>query len=118
MIGGKRGIRRHHRERVKAKRQRQFGDWWPDGDIHPSLIDTPHPCSCIGCGNQRRYEGPTLQERRSSGSIHPRIFDSTATLQFEFNRWEEASELDAEREFDWVRSRDDDCYEYNGEGVA
>jgi hypothetical protein len=22
-------------------------------------------CSCYGCGNQRKHEGPTMQERRS-----------------------------------------------------
>ncbi len=25
---------------------------------------TPHPCSCEGCGNQRFWYGPTMQERR------------------------------------------------------
>ena len=26
-------------------------------------------CSCLGCGNQRRYEGKTLQERRAELSV-------------------------------------------------
>lgn len=28
------------------------------------LTVTPKPCSCEGCGNQRRYQGKTLQELR------------------------------------------------------
>lgn len=26
---------------------------------------TPHPCSCRACGNQRKYEGETRQEKRA-----------------------------------------------------
>ena len=28
--------------------------------------EQPQVCSCPGCGNQRQYDGPTLQERRMS----------------------------------------------------
>lgn len=34
------------------------------------MIDTPHPCSCPMCGNQRAHAGPTRQERRvETGNI-------------------------------------------------
>ena len=26
--------------------------------------EQPQVCSCWGCGNQRQYEGPSIQERR------------------------------------------------------
>lgn len=30
---------------------------------------TPQLCSCMGCGNARPHEGPTLQERRHEAGI-------------------------------------------------
>lgn len=29
-------------------------------------VDTPKPCSCLMCGNQRRVCGQTMQERRAN----------------------------------------------------
>ncbi len=32
------------------------------------FTETPQCCSCRGCGNQRKYEGLTLSEKRSIDS--------------------------------------------------
>lgn len=66
----KRAARRHHLSRMKAKARRVSKHWMSE----LSAQDTAHRagrlannlaiCSCSGCGNQRKYEGPTLQERR------------------------------------------------------
>ena len=61
----KTAIRRHHRERVLSKRMTACA-WLHriDADKRGMYIDTPHPCSCRGRGNQRFWKGPTVQERR------------------------------------------------------
>jgi HK97 family phage portal protein len=57
---------RHHYNRLKKKR----GDYWFGREYPMSekdlgqVANTPHPCSCLGCGNQRRLLGRTMQERR------------------------------------------------------
>ncbi len=64
-------IRRHHRERLKAKRKNYHT--WPgrQNDVKriAFYVDTPTPCSCDGCGNPRhnkwsKSECLTIQERR------------------------------------------------------
>jgi len=56
-------IRRHHIERLKVKRKQYWG-----GNNNPKrlgiLNNTPKNCSCIGCGNERKYDGETRQELR------------------------------------------------------
>ena len=57
---------RHHAERLKRKRRVYWnGD---NGDARRNGIKarTPHPCSCMGCANQRAWYGDTMQERRSA----------------------------------------------------
>lgn len=58
--------RRHHRKRLM--RRRRF-HWGRDLSAEPKrlrqAVATPCNCSCPMCGNQRAYEGPTLQERRA-----------------------------------------------------
>jgi hypothetical protein len=61
--------RRHHRERIKAKRIRQFRKYGKELVEDPKslgkLIRTPKPCSCAMCGNPRKHFGEkTLQEKK------------------------------------------------------
>jgi len=67
-----RAYRRHHYNRLKAKRIRDcyWGRGYKGSDrlwSKESLgiaVNTPTPHSCLLCGNMRDLEGPTLQERR------------------------------------------------------
>jgi hypothetical protein len=67
-----RALRRHHRERLKKARRYYHLGLWPeyrpiDPKIVAKWIDTPCPCSCTGCGNQRHAWGRkirTIQEMR------------------------------------------------------
>ena len=63
-----RAIRRHHRERLKKARRNYWCYHYLNNPMSEAQLSvatgTPHPCSCLGCGNQRRYDGPTRQERR------------------------------------------------------
>jgi len=74
----KRGIRRHHRERLAKKRSKYWvypandEAWMFQRGVYGlkqkqgSLIDTPTPCSCYMCGNPRKHHNEvTLQERIS-----------------------------------------------------
>jgi len=68
-------IRRHHYQRIKNKRKRYWGG--PVGtevgvryghteeERLGMLASTPHPCSCIGCSDLRRLDGPPRNERRA-----------------------------------------------------
>ncbi len=70
----KRKNRRHHRERLKKKRK----DYWAMGfnrdhdQLEPEveeklmgmIVNTPHPCSKMCCGNKRQYEGSPMREKR------------------------------------------------------
>ena len=53
-----RSLRRHHNERLKSKRKDYHG--W-NGDSTPRIrgiyLNTPAPCSCWMCGNERKYFG-------------------------------------------------------------
>ena len=64
-IGDKRAIRRAHSMRLRNKRKHYWG-----GNSNPKrmgiLNTTPQRCSCLGCGNERKYEGETRQELRHS----------------------------------------------------
>lgn len=60
-----RALKFHHRERLKKKRSH----WWGrnisnDPAALGKAVNTPTPCSCWMCGNDRRIHGPTVQERR------------------------------------------------------
>lgn len=43
------------------------------------MVQTRKPCSCMGCGHRRLWDGPPRQERRALDSFHevcpPRIWD-------------------------------------------
>ena len=65
---GKRGQRRHHKERLKHKRQGDMS--YHDSQPIGKHVNTPTSCSCEACGNPRNYNGNsvigcTLQERKA-----------------------------------------------------
>lgn len=67
-----RALRRHHKQRMKAKARRVYSIWQANSglgaspeEIRDQTIltgDTLKGCSCHMCGNRRKYEGLTLQE--------------------------------------------------------
>ena len=63
---------RHMRRRLKEDRNQHYDDLdcpcWTDPKVMARFKEQPQLCSCHGCGNQRRYEGPTIQERRQKAS--------------------------------------------------
>ncbi len=38
-------------------------------------VDTPHPCSCLHCGNRRQFEGQTLAERKSAVTLREGLLE-------------------------------------------
>jgi hypothetical protein len=71
----KRAWRRHHRKRLLKKREKYWTTGWnsyfygnepPERKRVSRVVDTPKPCSCPACGNQRKHEGYTMQELRCS----------------------------------------------------
>lgn len=36
---------------------------------HPKYIETPKPCSCMMCGNKRKWEGDTIQELKEKERV-------------------------------------------------
>ena len=66
----KRALRRHHRQRMIARARRVM--WYlafNDTERHEWARrnhDHMKVCSCWMCGNPRKREGPTTQERRQS----------------------------------------------------
>ena len=69
---GWRALRRADRQRLKKNRR---WHWFGSHDFSQlgwegrwaRLVDTPTPCSCCGCGNQRRHFGiPSIQEQRAN----------------------------------------------------
>ena len=65
-----RAFRRHHRARLMKKRRLYYvisadtPEWVDDPGRLSGLARTAKPCSCWMCGNWRKAEGPTMQERR------------------------------------------------------
>lgn len=59
---------RHMWRRLKEDRNQHYRDLscpcWTDAKTMAFFKEQPKRCSCRGCGNQRRYEGPSIQERR------------------------------------------------------
>lgn len=58
-----RGLRRHHLERLRKSRQHHWGRNLSGRELGKA-IHTPCLCSCFLCGNTRRWNGKTIQERR------------------------------------------------------
>lgn len=67
----KRALRRHHYRRRIEDFRRRFRDRWEMSEewITPFRLgftaNTPHPCSCMGCGHRRKWCGLTRQEKRA-----------------------------------------------------
>ena len=70
-----RALRRHQADRhmwrrLKEDRNQHYRQLdcpcWFDPKAMARFKEQPQGCSCRGCGNQRRYEGETLQERRAA----------------------------------------------------
>lgn len=62
-------INRHHRAHMKRNRRHYCGrDLSQDPRRLGMCIRTPHPCSCLMCGNERKHAGPTLRERRADSA--------------------------------------------------
>lgn len=58
-----RAIRRHHADRLKHARRFYFGmDHRNDPRQLGKVLQTPKPCSCWMCGNQRSSIGPKRAE--------------------------------------------------------
>ena len=71
-----RAVRRHHRFSIREARKNYHGDrdWSFDPEQlevrRSARINTPTPCSCFMCGNERRHWGTsTLQERKHFESL-------------------------------------------------
>lgn len=65
MVRG-RAQRRHDAERVKRRVRTYYGGWAGRSPRNIGMVARTHQiCSCLYCGNPRRYEGPTRQERRA-----------------------------------------------------
>lgn len=63
--GGKRAIRRHHRERLKKTRKGHWGEFDKTPRVLGILVNTSAICSCWTCRNQRRVTGEApFQERK------------------------------------------------------
>jgi hypothetical protein len=58
------------RRRLKEDRNQHYRDLacpcWTDPKAMARFREQPQVCSRECCGNQRRYEGPTLAERRAA----------------------------------------------------
>ena len=76
--------RRHHTRRLKRNRK----NYWHWNEKTPGelgvLVNTPHPCSCRSCGNQRKWEGETKQEKIDRQSAKDAITDATEPLPTQY----------------------------------
>lgn len=64
----RRELRRYHYRRLQRKRKHYwFGKEIPMTPKQLGMVvSTPHPCSCLGCGNPRKHlNEKTVQERRN-----------------------------------------------------
>ena len=65
-----RDLRRHHTARRRKAEYAKLRRWWPtlsEEQLTEMVIkqgDLRTVCSCYMCGNRRKHEGPTIQERR------------------------------------------------------
>ena len=61
-----RALKFHHRQRLQQNRRWYWGrDLSEDPKRLAEMINTPKPCSCLFCGNERAHAGDTMQERKA-----------------------------------------------------
>jgi hypothetical protein len=72
-----RAVRRHHRERLMIARRNYWGSYrgyffspwlmehtgWLGHEGLCRVVDTPRPCSCLGCGGNPRKEDGSLTHK-------------------------------------------------------
>ena len=76
-----RSLRRHHRARLKRARKNYHSPpgWTHSAATVAKYADTPTPCSCWMCGNQRHAFGrniPTIQENRWLSRADYQVLDA------------------------------------------
>jgi len=63
---------RHMWRRLKEDRNQHYNDLgcacWTDPKVMARFKEQPKQIQCRCCSNLRRWEGPTLQERKALGS--------------------------------------------------
>ena len=70
-----RSMIRHHRQRIQQKRSYWWGrDISNDCIALGKVVKTPKPCSCLVCGNERKYSGKTMQERKSDIELKEMLY--------------------------------------------
>ena len=57
---------RKHTQRVRNKRKKYYVAEGRTVRHLGVVLETPTTCSCIMCGNNRNYDGCTMQEKRSA----------------------------------------------------
>jgi len=66
--------RRNHTKRLKKNRRYNWGrDLSKEPKYLSMVTKTPKACSCLFCGNKRKYSGKTMQERRADELEHELI---------------------------------------------
>lgn len=66
-----RDFRIHQEAKKKRKIKKNFSHWFGEymSDRRIGMFaKTPKMCSCFMCGNQRKHNGPTMQERRQNNA--------------------------------------------------
>lgn len=80
-----RSRRRHDASRMKARAQRIAKSWRQAPDHLLKMKDHLAYCSCMGCGNARKYEGRDMAELRSIDKMEYDLLDLN-TEEFELKR--------------------------------
>jgi hypothetical protein len=76
----KRAVRRGHIARLKEKRIREKywgrclhnGTEWTSKSLGV-CINTPQVCSCLSCGNQRKWNGESISEKRNRDNFNQQL---------------------------------------------
>ncbi len=69
-----RAERRHHRRRLDA-RAKAIAESWGKAQAWYRIRHNRQCCSCASCGNRRRWEGPTLAERKHNLNLLEQMYE-------------------------------------------